>query len=58
VPVVGSDVCGKRSYMWLKFRHVLIESRGECSYFLEDGIYLLKCSFLLSYDSRSANHYI
>jgi len=31
-----------------KFRQIFIESEGECFGFVEFGMYLLKCSFLLS----------
>ena len=41
-----------------KFRHVCIESGGECYGYVEVGIYFLKCLLLLSLDSRSANHII
>jgi len=35
-----------------KFRHVVVGSGSECFTFVEFGVYLLKCSILLS-NSRS-----
>jgi len=40
-----------------KFHRVLFGSEGEYLAFAEFGIYLLKCSILLS-GSRRANYYI
>jgi hypothetical protein len=58
MPVVGSDLCVKFIHVVEKFRQVFIESGGECFGYVEVGTYFLKCSLLLSLDSRSANHFI
>jgi hypothetical protein len=59
VRLIGSVLCGHRFFVGLtSSAKFVLEIEDEYFGFVELGIYSLKCLILLSYDSRSVNHYI